>query len=285
MTKNSKQNYFTAGELASMFNISKQSLLYYDKVHLLSPDYISENGYRHYSVQQFLDLEIIVNLRALDISIANIKEYLTHRSKAHFLEMLQEKTQECEAIIRKNQEVINTIERIDNFIAKNDQLVCHEITLSWRHEHLLRVTTLSDTDDAKKRITKFAKHTQKQAHNKGTLPNHTGWSMDQETFFVKQNFFRSTAFFSCAKNAPNHQKAMKKILPAGLYLEIVFSGTFYKNGSSLVARIQKFLQANELNPVGNVYVLPLENHWFSEDSANYLNKIFMRVEPKKPQVD
>lgn len=74
MINKDKRKYFTAGELAAIFNISKQSLLYYDKVNLLSPDFISENGYRNYSIQQFLDLEIIVNLRALDISIANIKK-------------------------------------------------------------------------------------------------------------------------------------------------------------------------------------------------------------------
>ena len=73
MINKDKRKYFTAGELAAIFNISKQSLLYYDKVNLLSPDFVSENGYRNYSIQQFLDLEIIVNLRALDISIANIK--------------------------------------------------------------------------------------------------------------------------------------------------------------------------------------------------------------------
>lgn len=283
MNKDNKQKYFTAGELAGIFNISKQSLLYYDKVHLLSPDYISENGYRHYSVQQFLDLEIIVNLRALDISIANIKEYLTNRSKEHFQEMLLEKTKECEEIIRKNQDICNTIERINSFIEKNNQNTCHEITLTWRSEHLLRVTTLSAGDDPKKRIAKFAKHTQKQAHNKTTLPNHTGWTMNQETFFEKQDFFRSEAFFSCAKNSPDHKRAMKKILPAGLYLEIVFTGTFYKNGPLLVQRIQKFLQTNELNSVGNIYILPLENHWFSEDCTKYLNKIFLRVQPQHPQ--
>ena len=69
MINKDKRKYFTAGELAAIFNISKQSLLYYDKVNLLSPDFVSENGYRNYSIQQFLDLEIIVNLRALDISI------------------------------------------------------------------------------------------------------------------------------------------------------------------------------------------------------------------------
>ena len=72
MDKNETRNCFTAGELANLFGISKQTLLYYDKIHLLSPDFISENGYRHYAIEQYLYLEIIVNMRSLDFSIADI---------------------------------------------------------------------------------------------------------------------------------------------------------------------------------------------------------------------
>ena len=165
MIKDNKRNYFTAGELAGIFNISKQSLLYYDKVQLLSPDFISENGYRHYSVQQFLDLEIIVSLRALDISIANIKEYLAKRSKQNFTEVLAQKKAECEEIIRKNQEICKIIDNFTNEITADDKYNCRDITLTWHKEHLLRVTPLTSADDAKKRIAKFAQHTLKQAHN------------------------------------------------------------------------------------------------------------------------
>ena len=278
MIKDNKRNYFTAGELAGIFNISKQSLLYYDKVQLLSPDFISENGYRHYSVQQFLDLEIIVNLRALDISIANIKEYLTQRSKQNFAEVLAQKKAECEEIIRKNQEICQTIASITSEIATNEKYSCRDITLTWHKEHLLRVTPLTSADDAKKRIAKFAQHTLKQAHNTAVLPNHTGWLLTQENFFEKQDFFRSDAFFSCVKSSPIHKKVIKKLLPAGLYLELIFQGTFYHNGAELRQRIQKFLQANQLRSLGDVYVLPYENHWFTEDCNQYISKIFLHVE-------
>lgn len=84
-------NYFTAGELAAIFSISKQTLLYYDKIGLLSPEFVSENGYRHYSISQYLILEIIVNLRNLNISISNIKEYINARNKNMLIKILEEK--------------------------------------------------------------------------------------------------------------------------------------------------------------------------------------------------
>ena len=107
-----KGNFFTAGELANLFNISKQTLLYYDKIKLLSPAYVDEKGYRHYSIQQYLDLEIIVNLRSFNISIVVIKDYLKQRSKDDFLKLVAIKKKECEEIIKENEAIIKSLEVI-----------------------------------------------------------------------------------------------------------------------------------------------------------------------------
>ena len=44
--------YFTPGELAKLFGISKQLLLYYDKNDIFSPEFVDENGYRFYVLSQ-----------------------------------------------------------------------------------------------------------------------------------------------------------------------------------------------------------------------------------------
>ena len=92
MTEQEKQNYFTAGELANIFGISKQTLLYYDRTGLFSPAFVSENGYRHYSIHQYMDLEVILRLRALNISIAHIKQYLSNRNKEDFVTIFRKQT-------------------------------------------------------------------------------------------------------------------------------------------------------------------------------------------------
>lgn len=115
MINKDKRKYFTAGELAAIFNISKQSLLYYDKVNLLSPDFVSENGYRNYSIQQFLDLEIIVNLRALDISIANIKNIWGPAARSIFCSCCRKKqrnVRKSSTTIRKSATPSSALRRI-----------------------------------------------------------------------------------------------------------------------------------------------------------------------------
>lgn len=70
-----EKKYYTAGELARLFNIPKQTMLYYDKMGILKPEFVAENGYRYYSTPQYLTLEIILFLRKMDISVPDIRKF------------------------------------------------------------------------------------------------------------------------------------------------------------------------------------------------------------------
>lgn len=37
-----EKKYYTAGELARLFNIPKQTMLYYDKMGILNPEFVAE---------------------------------------------------------------------------------------------------------------------------------------------------------------------------------------------------------------------------------------------------
>ena len=54
-------------------HISKQTLFYYEKEGLIKPDR-NENRYRDYSDEDVERIELIIKLRAMDISIATIKK-------------------------------------------------------------------------------------------------------------------------------------------------------------------------------------------------------------------
>ena len=75
MSKNI-QNYFTTGELSQLCKIPRKTLLYYDKLGLITPELVDENGYRYYKRSQLFLLQLILTLRQLDVPIARIKDYL-----------------------------------------------------------------------------------------------------------------------------------------------------------------------------------------------------------------
>ena len=111
------QDFFTAGELATLFNIPKQTLLYYDRIGLLVPEFIAENGYRHYSLTQYLILEIVVNLRKLDIPISEIKYYLDHKNSVSFKNLIDKRSRECDEIINKNLKIKHSLRFVNKLLS------------------------------------------------------------------------------------------------------------------------------------------------------------------------
>lgn len=88
------QTLFTAGQFAKLHNINKRTLHYYDEMGLFSPSIKKDNGYRYYSYLQSPDLEILLTLRELHMSIEDIQNFLVHKSKETFIELIDKK--ECE---------------------------------------------------------------------------------------------------------------------------------------------------------------------------------------------
>jgi len=80
--------YFSTGEFAKLANISKQTLIFYDKKRIFSPEYKDENTFRYYSLKQFDTLDILLSLRDIGLSLENIKDYLDNRTPKDAIDML-----------------------------------------------------------------------------------------------------------------------------------------------------------------------------------------------------
>ena len=283
MTEQEKQSYFTAGELANIFGISKQTLLYYDRMGLFSPAFISENGYRHYSIHQYMDLEVILRLRALNISIALIKQYLNNRSKEDFVSILESKRQESEKIIKENQEILKIVQSFSANISVEKEMPFNQPLLTWRKERKLCATPTTDAHNGKDRVMLFTRHAEQTFEDNNVLDKNVGWIIDCDTFMKHMPIRNTIAFFSYAPDkyeeaCANGQCSEIYTLPLGLYVEIYFKGTFYENAVPVSNAIEEFLHANKLQAVGDVFVLPIENHLLHNDPDKYINKVFLQVE-------
>lgn len=50
---------YAISEMASLFNVSRQTLIYYDKIGLFKPAVVNEKGYRFYSPTQIPLMRLI----------------------------------------------------------------------------------------------------------------------------------------------------------------------------------------------------------------------------------
>lgn len=114
------ENMFSAGELAKLQNISKQTLLYYDKIGLFQPSYTDpENGYRFYSVEQLDYLDTILIMKKIGFPLNEIKKhmknYTTKNSMFFFrnqLNVIEHKIQELSLIKNRLEHRCEQIEQI-----------------------------------------------------------------------------------------------------------------------------------------------------------------------------
>ena len=70
-------NLFSIGELSKYQNISKQTLIFYDKIGLFKPAYVDpNNGYRYYSSKQIDYLDTILIMKKSGFSLKEIREHM-----------------------------------------------------------------------------------------------------------------------------------------------------------------------------------------------------------------
>ena len=83
--------FFTAGEFAKLNYINKRTLHYYDSVGVFSPKYKGDNGYRYYTYEQSIDLENILDLREIGMSIEEIQRYMKKPNREDFQKIAKSK--------------------------------------------------------------------------------------------------------------------------------------------------------------------------------------------------
>ncbi|MTI58635.1 MAG: MerR family transcriptional regulator [Firmicutes bacterium] len=73
------ENHILISQMAEMHNLSRQTLIYYDRCGLFKPAYRDENGYRYYSLYQIPFLREICLMKEMGFSLKEIKESFEDR--------------------------------------------------------------------------------------------------------------------------------------------------------------------------------------------------------------
>ena len=107
-----RKGLFSIGEVSKLFHISVSSLRHYENVGLLHPEYISpDTGYRYYGTEQFEVLNTIRYLRALDMPLAEIEDFLKNRDISNIEEKLM---QQKKIVLEKQQELKRVEQKINH---------------------------------------------------------------------------------------------------------------------------------------------------------------------------
>ena len=109
MERRERGELFRIGEVAKLFRLSQGTLRHYERLGLLTPEYVDrETGYRYYSTRQFECLNTIRYLRTLDMPLEEIQSFLQNRDVDRITDMLlrqkaavEEKERQLQIVRRK----------------------------------------------------------------------------------------------------------------------------------------------------------------------------------------
>jgi DNA-binding transcriptional MerR regulator/effector-binding domain-containing protein len=94
------KDYYKINEISKLYGIGTDSLRYYEKIGVLKPRR-DKNDYRLYSLKDIYKLNIIRDLRQLDFSMQQIKEYLDCQSVDNTLQLLLKEQDVIQAQLKK----------------------------------------------------------------------------------------------------------------------------------------------------------------------------------------
>lgn len=76
--------------MAKLHHVSKQTLIYYDKIRLFRPREVDHaTGYRYYHLDQCEDLDIILFLKSLGMQLKEIKAYMKEAASQNRIRLLE----------------------------------------------------------------------------------------------------------------------------------------------------------------------------------------------------
>lgn len=112
----SAPDLFSIGEVAKLFHLSVSSLRHYEDIGLVKPEKTDPaTNYRYYSVKQFEALNTIRYLRALDMPLSEIGDFLGNRDVERMEEKLR---QQRDAVAEKQRELSRIQRKIENRLAQ-----------------------------------------------------------------------------------------------------------------------------------------------------------------------
>lgn len=269
-----KNTLFTIGQFASLHGINKKTLMWYDETGIFKPAAIRENGYRCYTYHQSSELETILMLRELNVSIQEIRSFLENRSMCSLEQLLQEKISELDTTIAHLGKIRKVLTDHKNELSVLLNTDLSEIRIiEKKGDYLSLIGTSRDTSfdkEVEMVISESKKHALRRLHDAvygAVIPTVSLYNGDFENY---------TALFMNLPNSKTKKGFYRQ--PDGRYLLAFCQGTWDR----LPARYREILD------YANSHGLVLYDYSYetgvNEMAVNSMEEYITRIEiPIKPK--
>ena len=130
-------NTYSTGKFAKLANVTERTIRYYDKIGLLKPSFVMENGYRYYTDEDLLKLQRIISLKNLGFSLEEIYPMTLKNDKKSLEDSLE---LQIELVNKK----IHSLENLKETLKNTSRLV-KEDHVEW--DKIITLLQLSKYDE------------------------------------------------------------------------------------------------------------------------------------------
>ncbi|CCX37978.1 transcriptional regulator MerR family [Clostridium sp. CAG:1013] len=270
------ENYFSIGELSKYQNISKQTLIFYDKTGLFRPAYVDpNNGYRYYSASQLDQLDTILILKKCGLSLQSIKELLQDYTTGSSLKVLRRQVEvldwELEELHLIRSRLFQRCAQLEKASLSKEEAGTPRVEEIPAQYLLTRPVeppyTLREISIATKQC--FA-----QSFQEG-LPIffQSGVIVPYQRILAK-NYTAASFVFLPIEAADTTEDIHR--LPAGKCATVYHRGDYLSIGSSY-EKLLKFCKENNLEILSDSYEFCVNDYITTGDESEYLTKILFYV--------
>lgn len=268
------QTHYSTGEFAKLCHTTKETLFHYDKLGLLKPDIVKENGYRFYLSKQYFEFDLIKVLQEAKMSLKEIQLFMTERNNQNFINILNEKNIQLE---NEKKKIEKMQYRISQAISMTEYGMKTKHRMPYieecQEEHLLTITLPKSELSDKGMMEYVSQHLEYCYHHQLTEELPLGTIIYQEQLLEK-NYLENRYYVRLDKKVNDTHYWLK---PKGLYAILLHEG-FYDTINESFDLLFQYIKANHYQICGAAYEYEIHNYFTVSDTNRYLIQISLPVE-------
>jgi len=265
---------FTVADFAEFTRTTRDTLLHYERIGLLSPESRGENNYRYYSNGQLAVVNLIRTCQALGMTLAEIKKLKSSRTPEMIDELL---AQQMERIDHKIDEWVRA-RKLLFALKKTIESAMHidedAITVQFVPAEAIVMGDLNDYSRDKTDYDALLAFYRSCSNKYPDLDmNYPVWGMFSEERVVRGDWIWPDRYYFY--NPEGHDKK-----PAALYA-IGYTRGGYGQKTELYERMSVFISDNGFEVCGPAYEEYPLNEVSVVDENNYLTRVMITVHEKR----
>jgi len=270
----SKTHGFSISDFAKYSRTTKDTLLHYDRIGLLSPVFRGENHYRYYSPNQLVIVNAIRTLQELGLSLNEISEIMQRRTPQNIYSVLNRQIEQIDLKIHHWSQARDLLFTLQEHIRSGLEADETDITIEFLRSKAMVLGDLNDYSqggDAYTALNTFY-HVTHEKYPELHL-NYPVWGLFSKERVISRDWkWPERYYFYTPKG--------QHLRPAGLYA-IGYTRGDYGQCSELYERMLDFIEANEFEICGDAYEEYPLNEVCISDRLGYLIRLMIFVRERQ----